>query len=93
MLRAQFVLAAAALASLTSATASAGAGAAPPLFGASYRKDRWLADYIEFGKPLPLSGGRIHIVGLAAASGLPGAFTLNGSLVNVSVGQPDINLL
>lgn len=66
----------------------AGAAAAAS-FGASYRKDAWLPQYVEAGVPEPLDGGRLHIVGLAAASGRPGAVTLNGSFVNVTVGQPD----
>ena len=71
---------------LCAAGFTAAAAAAP--FGAFYRKDRWLADYVEFGVPEPLEGGRLHIVGLASASGRPGAVLLNGSLVNVSVGVP-----
>ena len=71
---------------LAATIVSAAAAAAP--FSASYRKDRWLPQYIEFGVPEPLDGGRLHIVGLASASGRPGAVTLNGSLVNVSVGVP-----
>ena len=75
-----------ALSAAAAAAIATSAAAAP--FAASYRKDRWLPQYIEFNVPEPLDGGRLHIVGVAASSGRPGAVTLNGSLVNVSVGVP-----
>lgn len=61
--------------------------AATTLYAASYRKDYWLKDYIEFGVPDPVSGGRIHIVGSSPlASGVPAAVYLNGTYLNMSTG-------
>ena len=61
-------------------------------FSASYRKDAWLPNYFEAGVPLPLTGGRVHVVGLATGSGAPERVYLNGTLVDVSSpgsGNPD----
>ena len=63
--------------------AAAAPGAAAPAFSAAYRKDAYLQDYIET-VPVPSTGGRLHVVGLAAASGAPARVYLNGSLVDVS---------
>ena len=73
---------------LLAALAAAAAGA-PASFSASYRKDFFLPEYLELNNPEPLVGGRVHVVGLAAASGAPAAIILNGTLLNVSAAEPD----
>ncbi len=57
-------------------------------FSSSYRKDAYLPQYLEVGAPLPTVGGRVHVVGLAAASGVPAAILLNGTALNLGVGIP-----
>ncbi len=54
----------------------------------SYRKDYYLPQYIEFGVPEPVDGGRLHVVGLATASGTPTTIILNGTTLNLNVGVP-----
>ena len=60
--------------------------ASAPTFGASYRKDAWLPQYLEVGVPEPLVGGRLHIVGVAAASGAIGDVVLNGTVLDMRQG-------
>ena len=82
----------AALAAPTRRAADAGlAGVSqPPTLASEYRKDAWLQDYIEFGVPDPVDGGRLTVVGTATASGLPAAVHLNGTYLNMSAGiAPD----
>ena len=57
-------------------------------FSSSYRKDVYLPQYIETEGPLPLTGGRVHVVGLATGSGVPATIRLNGTALNLSVGVP-----
>ena len=57
-------------------------------FSSSYRKDAYLPQYIEVGNPIPTDGGRVHVVGLASASGVPAAIILNGTSLDLSVGIP-----
>jgi hypothetical protein len=56
------------------------------LLGVSYRKDAYLTQYIEFGVPEPLTGGRLHIIGVATNSGQIGSVNLNGTILNMSTG-------
>ena len=58
------------------------------LLSVSYRKDAYLSQYIEFGVPEPVDGGRLHIIGTALASGSPGSVTLNGTVLNMNTGLP-----
>jgi hypothetical protein len=57
-------------------------------FPSSYRKDAYLPQYVEFNVPLPIEGGRVHVIGLANSSGVPASIILNGTALNVSVGVP-----
>jgi len=61
------------------------AGGAPQL-SAAYRKDAYLQQYIEFGVPEPINGGRLHIIGSALDSGTIGTVNLNGTILNMSTG-------
>lgn len=66
------------------------AAGAQSTFAASYRKDYFMTDYLEFGVPDPVDGGRIHIVGTAHATGAIGSVVLNGTALNMSTGlNPD----
>ena len=58
------------------------------LLSSSYRKDAYLHQYEEIGVPAPTVGGRVHVVGLASASGVPATIVLNGAALNLSVGVP-----
>lgn len=64
------------------------ASCAAALFSASYRKDAWLPRYDELGVPLPLEGGRVHVVGVASRAGVPHTIVLNGSALDLSSGLP-----
>ena len=57
-----------------------------PTFASEYRKDAWLPQYLEFGVPDPVDGGRVHVVGAAARSGVVAAVVLNGTRLNMSTG-------
>ena len=52
------------------------------------QKDAWLPQYVEFNVPEPSVGGRLHIVGLATATGVPSSIILNGTALDLSVGVP-----
>ena len=74
--------------SLFNFAAAAFSDSASATLSSSYRKDAWLPQYIEFGVPEPVSGGRVHIVGLATNSGAPSTIVLNNTALNLSVGVP-----
>lgn len=57
-------------------------------FSSSYRKDQYLPQYGEFNVPLPLEGGRVHVVGLATGTGVPTTIMLNGSALDLGTGIP-----
>lgn len=62
-------------------------------FSSSYRKDAYLPQYLELNNPVPLVGGRVHVVGLASASGVPSSIILNGTLLDLSATQPEADWL
>jgi hypothetical protein len=69
-----------------------GGGLGSTTYAASYRKDFFLpySTYPEAAIPDPSTGGRLHVVGTAAASGAVADVYVNGAYANMSTGiDPD----
>lgn len=64
-------------------------GAAVTALFASYRKDAWLPAYSE-ASPIPSSGGRVQLVGVAQAAGTIGAVRIDGVDLGAALDDPNI---